>query len=66
MYILRPLFHSHGENFVFNPIDSSFTFNTICVGDDVFIGGAKILGSVKAGNGIVHVIDKVLLPPTEE
>ncbi|MEH6535765.1 MAG: fasciclin domain-containing protein [Psychroserpens sp.] len=30
------------------------------------IGGAKILGSVKAGNGIVHVIDKVLLPPTEE
>ena len=30
------------------------------------IGGAKILGSVKAGNGIVHVIDMVLLPPTEE
>jgi uncharacterized surface protein with fasciclin (FAS1) repeats len=29
------------------------------------IGGAKILGSVKAGNGIVHVIDKVLLPPSE-
>lgn len=35
------------------------------VGDDVFVGGAKILGSVKAGNGIVHVIDKVLLPPSE-
>lgn len=31
-------------------------------GDDVFIGGAKILGSVKAGNGIVHVVDKVILP----
>ncbi len=30
------------------------------------IGGAKIIASVKAGNGIVHVIDKVLLPPTEE
>jgi uncharacterized surface protein with fasciclin (FAS1) repeats len=29
------------------------------------IGGANILGSVKAGNGIVHVIDKVLLPPSE-
>jgi uncharacterized surface protein with fasciclin (FAS1) repeats len=27
------------------------------------IGGAKILTSIKAGNGIVHVIDKVLLPP---
>jgi uncharacterized surface protein with fasciclin (FAS1) repeats len=36
------------------------------IGDDVFIGGAKILGSVKAGNGIVHVIDKVMLPPSEE
>nr|AWJ66152.1 putative Sensory subunit of low CO2-induced protein complex [uncultured bacterium] len=35
-------------------------------GDDVFVGGAKIIGSVKAGNGIVHVIDKVMLPPTED
>lgn len=32
-------------------------------GDDVFIGGAKIIASVKAGNGIVHVVDKVMLPP---
>ncbi len=29
------------------------------------IGDAKIIASVSAGNGIVHVIDKVLLPPTE-
>lgn len=34
-------------------------------GDDVYVGGAKITGSVKAGNGIVHVVDKVILPPTE-
>ncbi len=34
------------------------------IGDDVYVGGAKILASIKAGNGIVHVIDKVLLPPT--
>lgn len=34
-------------------------------GDDVFIGGAKIIASVPAGNGIVHVVDKVMLPPTE-
>jgi uncharacterized surface protein with fasciclin (FAS1) repeats len=34
-------------------------------GDDVYVGGAKIIGSVKAGNGIVHVIDKVMLPPKE-
>lgn len=31
-------------------------------GDDVFVGGAKILGSVPAGNGIVHVVDKVIVP----
>lgn len=31
-------------------------------GDDVYIGGAKILASVPAGNGIVHVVDKVILP----
>jgi len=35
-------------------------------GDDVYVGGAKIIASVKAGNGIVHVIDKVMLPPTEK
>lgn len=34
-------------------------------GDDVYVGGAKILASVPAGNGIVHVIDKVMLPPSE-
>jgi len=31
-------------------------------GDDVFVGGAKILASVPAGNGIVHVVDKVIIP----
>lgn len=34
-------------------------------GDQVTINdnGAKIIASVKASNGVVHVIDKVLLPP---
>ena len=36
------------------------------VDGEPMIGGAKILASVKAGNGIVHVIDKVLLPPAVE
>lgn len=36
------------------------------VDGEPMIGGAKILASIKAGNGIVHVIDKVLLPPTED
>ncbi|WP_370478936.1 fasciclin domain-containing protein [Tamlana flava] len=36
------------------------------VDGEPIIGGAKILASIPAGNGIVHVIDKVLLPPSEE
>lgn len=43
-------------------VDEKFTKWVITrKGDDVFIGDAKILGSVKASNGYVHVIDKVLL-----
>ncbi|MCG2462350.1 fasciclin domain-containing protein [Flavobacteriaceae bacterium F89] len=34
-------------------------------GDDVYVGGALIIASIPAGNGIVHVIDKVMLPPSE-
>ncbi len=32
------------------------------VDGEPLIGGAKIIASVKAGNGIIHVIDKVLIP----
>lgn len=35
-------------------------------GEDVYVGGAKIVASIPAGNGIVHVVDKVILPPAEE
>ncbi len=34
-------------------------------GKDVFIGGAKVVGSVRASNGWVHVIDGVLVPATK-
>lgn len=34
-------------------------------GGDVYVGGAKIIASIPAGNGIVHVVDKVILPPSE-
>ena len=37
-------------------------YHGLTVGDDVFIGGAKIVASVKATNGIVHVVDAVILP----
>lgn len=32
-------------------------------GDQISIQGAKILGSADASNGVVHIIDTVLLPP---
>ena len=31
--------------------------------DATYVNGAKVLGSVGASNGVVHVIDAVLLPP---
>lgn len=34
-------------------------------GEDIYIGGAKILGSIDAGNGTVYVVDKVILPPSK-
>ncbi|MAY84795.1 MAG: fasciclin [Flavobacteriales bacterium] len=34
-------------------------------GDDVYVGGAKIIASVEASNGIIHVVDKVIIPPSE-
>ena len=34
-------------------------------GGETYIKDAKIMGTVPASNGIVHVIDKVILPPEE-
>ena len=31
-------------------------------GDDVFIAGAKILGTIQTSNGVINVIDKIILP----
>lgn len=31
---------------------------------EVYVGGAKIMASIPAGNGIVHVVDAVILPPS--
>ena len=33
--------------------------------DKIKVGGANILGTVEVSNGVVHVVDKVLLPPEE-
>ncbi len=34
--------------------------------DGTYVNGAKIVGSVQASNGIVHVVEDVFLPPAEE
>ncbi len=31
-------------------------------GDDVTVGGAKVIGTVQTSNGIINVVDKVILP----
>jgi uncharacterized surface protein with fasciclin (FAS1) repeats len=31
-------------------------------GDDVFVGGAKVIGTIQTSNGIINVVDKVILP----
>lgn len=41
---------------------SNENITVVVEGDDVYVGGAKILASIPAGNGIVHVVDKVILP----
>ncbi|VAX19202.1 Sensory subunit of low CO2-induced protein complex, putative [hydrothermal vent metagenome] len=31
-------------------------------GDDVYVGGAKVLASIQTSNGVIDVVDKVILP----
>jgi len=37
--------------------------NVETIDGKTFVNGAEVLGTVKASNGYVHVIDQVLLPP---
>lgn len=59
MVFLRPLFSSHGRNFVFDP-DGSYTYTTIAVGSDVYIGpGAHF----RAPKSSITIGNKVLFGP---
>lgn len=46
---------ANGQNVVFHVKDGQ-----------TYVNDAKIVGSVRAGNGIVHVVDGVLLPPEKK
>jgi acetyltransferase-like isoleucine patch superfamily enzyme len=58
-FFLRPLFASHGRNFVFDP-DGFYTYSTISVGDDVYIGQGAHLA---ASETTITIGNKVLLGP---
>lgn len=57
--IYRPLFKYHGKNFVFDPNDS-FSYNTISVGDDVFIGKGACFA---ASETYILIGNKVMFGP---
>jgi uncharacterized surface protein with fasciclin (FAS1) repeats len=40
-------------------------FEVTVEGDDVFVNGVKVLASIQTSNGIVNVVDEVLLPKSE-
>lgn len=59
MIILKPAFKGYGRNFIFDP-DGLYTYQTIEVGDDVYIGPGACLQA--SGSGI-RMGNKVLLGP---
>lgn len=60
MYIMISLFKGHGKNILFFPTNSSFSYKTIVLGNDIFIGpGAMLLASE---SGIVFG-NKIMLGP---
>src|SRR5690554_5891304 len=59
MYLLRPLFKSHGKNFVFDP-EGVYSYETIEVGDDVYIGPGAILS---ASESKIIFGNKIMLGP---
>ncbi|MBW6484205.1 MAG: fasciclin domain-containing protein [Vicingaceae bacterium] len=36
--------------------------DVVVEGDVIFVGGAKIIGTIQTSNGIINVVDKVILP----
>jgi acetyltransferase-like isoleucine patch superfamily enzyme len=59
MYCYRPLFLSHGRNFHFDPC-GSYSFRTIAVGDDVFLGPEALLSASRSG---IRIGNKVMFGP---
>jgi acetyltransferase-like isoleucine patch superfamily enzyme len=59
MYIYRPLFGSHGRNFLFDP-DGIYSYKTIHVGDDVSLGDCPTLEATRSQ---IKIGSKVMFGP---
>ncbi|MBL0191339.1 MAG: acyltransferase [Saprospiraceae bacterium] len=59
MFLFRYLFKSYGDNFIFDP-NGIYSYNTIKVGNDVFIGPGAIFS---ASESEIVIGDKVLFGP---
>jgi acetyltransferase-like isoleucine patch superfamily enzyme len=59
MYLLLPLFRSHGRNVLFDP-DGFYTFNTISIGSDVTLGLGPLL---MASRSSIEIGSKVMFGP---
>lgn len=59
MYLIRPLFGSHGRNFLFDP-DGCYTYQNIHVGDDVSLGWRP---TVLAALSEIRIGSKVMFGP---
>ncbi|MGA2798638.1 MAG: acyltransferase [Thermoguttaceae bacterium] len=59
MHLLRPLFAAHGRNFRFDPA-GSYTYESISVGDDVFLGTRPTLIAAKS---TITIGNKVMFGP---
>lgn len=59
MLFLKPLFKSYGKNFIFDPY-GHYSFSTITVGNDVYIGPGAVL---TASNSGITIGNKVMFGP---
>lgn len=59
MCIYRPLFGSHGDNFIFDP-DGRYSFRTIHVGDNVYLG---VRPTLLATRSRIDIGSKVMFGP---
>lgn len=60
--VLKPEYFQDGQSY--NQVNGS-NITVKKEGDKITVNGANIVASIPASNGIIHVIDAVLLPPSK-